>query len=414
MVDDNGSCSDTKVYVTRVGSLAVDIPEKIQFAAHRLEEGYRVNRITVRDFLLHFGVERRGYVKVQEIREILNSLNLKTEPDFEVAWIDEPIWLKLKDESLVGRKQKDTEIDPSSSSDEMVLEGTPAAVEQAEEQTKAALISEEPEVSTDPEAGKGILADDPTFRIGSLPAANKRLIVVNNDAPLTKAVTLMLQHDFSQLPVMQGEREVRGVVTWKSIGSRLAFGQACAKVQDCREDVRIIDSNRTLFEAIPTIVEFGYVLVRDQQDRRITGIVTASDLSLQFQALSEPFLLLREIELHIRLILGGKLASSDFDVLKSPQPLSTKKLQAVDELTIGQYIALFQNQKTWDKLELRIDPKEFVSLLDEVRSIRNEVMHFDRDPMTKDQLETLKRASRFMQNIYELVLSERGTSRGQL
>lgn len=218
----------------------------------------------------------------------------------------------------------------------------------------------------------------------------------------------MLQHDFSQLPVMQGEREVRGVITWKSIGSRLALGQTCAAVKDCREDVRIIDSIRTLFEAIPTIVEFGYVLVRDQKDRRITGIVTASDLSLQFQALSEPFLLLREIELHIRLILRGKLDLSDCEVLKLPTPLSNRKLQAIDELTIGQYITLFQNKKIWDKLELGIDPKEFVCLLDEVRSIRNEVMHFDRDPMTRDQLETLKRSSRFMQNIYELVLSERG------
>jgi CBS domain-containing protein len=388
--------------------LALDIPEKIRFAAHRLEEGYRVNRITVRDFLLHFGVERRGYIRVQEIREILDSLNLKTEPDFEVAWIDEPIWLKLKDESLAKQKPKDTETEPNSGSGEVVLEGTPVAVEQAEEQTKTALISEEPGVSTDSETGKGILADDPTFRIGSLPAANKRLIVVNNDAPLTKAVTLMLQHDFSQLPVMQGEREVRGIVTWKSIGSRLALGQACATVQGCREDPRIIDSNRTLFEAIPTIVEFGYVLVRDQQDRRITGIVTASDLSLQFQALSEPFLLLREIELHIRLILTGRLVSNDFDILKLPPPLSNKKKQAVDDLTIGQYITLFQNQKIWEKLELGIDPKEFVYLLDEVRSIRNEVMHFDRDPMTRDQLDTLKRASRFMQNIYDLVLSGRG------
>jgi predicted translin family RNA/ssDNA-binding protein len=129
-------------------------------------------------------------------------------------------------------------------------------------------------------------------------------------------------------------------------------------------------------------------------------------LSLQFQSLSEPFLLLREIELHIRLILRGKLAADDFDLLKS-QSLSNRKLQVVDELTIGQYITLFQNQQIWQKLELNIDPKEFISLLDEVRSIRNEVMHFDRDPMTKDQLDTLKRASRFMQNLYELVLSGR-------
>ena len=73
------------------------IPDKISWAADRLKDGRRVNRITVRDFLGHFGAERRGAIKVQEIREILDDLDLTTEPDFELAWIDEPIWLRLKD-----------------------------------------------------------------------------------------------------------------------------------------------------------------------------------------------------------------------------------------------------------------------------------------------------------------------------
>ena len=81
----------------------------------------------------------------------------------------------------------------------------------------------------------------------------------------------MLQYDFSQLPVMQGEREVKGVITWKSIGSKLAFGCKCHAVGDCREDARIVDSNRTLFDAIPTIVEFGYVLVRDKGENASRG-----------------------------------------------------------------------------------------------------------------------------------------------
>ncbi len=93
----------------------------------------------------------------------------------------------------------------------------------------------------------------------------------------------MLQYDFSQLPVMQGDREVKGVITWKSIGRRKTFGLECERVGRCQEDARIVDSNRTLFDSIPIIVDHGYVLVR-QSDKKITGIVTASDLSLLFQA----------------------------------------------------------------------------------------------------------------------------------
>src|SRR5580658_5535735 len=75
----------------------MDVPYKIDSAARRLKEGHRVNRITVRDFLRHFGAERRGAAKVESIRRILDSLDLTTDPDFETAWIDGPIWLTLKE-----------------------------------------------------------------------------------------------------------------------------------------------------------------------------------------------------------------------------------------------------------------------------------------------------------------------------
>jgi CBS domain-containing protein len=238
--------------------------------------------------------------------------------------------------------------------EELVLESTPSAVEQAEAQTEAAPTSSEPDAADVVESPENLSGEDPTFRIGSLPAANKTLIVVNQDDSLTKAISLMLQHDFSQLPVMRGEREVKGVVTWKLIGSKLALGCKCEHVGDCREDARIVDSNRTLFDAIPIIVEYGYVLVRDQRDRRITGIVTASDLSLQFQALAEPFLLLREIELHVRQLLADKLTVTDFDLFGAT-PLPIPKPKNVADLTFGQYVRLFQHPQIWAKLQLKID-----------------------------------------------------------
>jgi hypothetical protein len=385
----------------------MEIPDKIEFAAQRLKEGHRVNRITVRDFLRHFGAERRGAAKVESIRRILDLLELTTDPDFETAWIDGPIWLRLK-EGVPTTPPNPFSDGASFNGDglgieDIVLEGTPSAVEQAEEQSEAAPTSAEPETPKQSMSMDSSSIDDPTFRIGSLPAANRKLIVVNQSDTLTKAITLMLQHDFSQLPVMQGEREVKGVITWKSIGSKQALGHDCKLVGDCREDARIVDSNRTLFDAISTIVEYGYVLVRDQRDRRITGIVTASDLSLQFQILAEPFLLLREIELHVRRLLGDKVSITDFDLLDSPAAGPKTKPQSVADLTFGQYVRLFQHPTLWAKLNLKIDCGSLTGLLEEVRLIRNDVMHFDPDPMTPDELSTLKRSVRFMQELYELL-----------
>ncbi len=124
----------------------MEAPEKILIAAQRLKEGYRVNRITVRDFLRHFGAERRGSAKVQAIRTILDSLDLRTDPDFETAWIDGLIWLRLKDGTLatpVPSPSPDGTSGAELSGDleEVVLESTPSAVQHAEERAESAPTS---------------------------------------------------------------------------------------------------------------------------------------------------------------------------------------------------------------------------------------------------------------------------------
>jgi CBS domain-containing protein len=372
----------------------MDVPLKIRRAAQQLSDGHRVNRITVRDFLAHFGAERRGAVKVAAIREVLDSLDLETEPNFETAWIGEPMWLRLKG----GTPIIDATPTDGLGDEEIILESTPSAIEQAMEQSGSAPTSAEPDI---PEGPTDMEALDPTFRIGSLPAANKTLVTVNQQDEVARAVTLMLQYDFAQLPVMQSDREVKGVVSWKSIGSRKALSSKCERVMDCQEDARIVDSNRTLFDSIPIIVDHGYVLVR-QRDRKISGIVTASDLSLQFQVLAEPFLLLREIELHLRKILQGNISKEDFCVFDSALP-SNRKPQDITDLTLGDYVRLFEHPQIWGKLNLKIDRIVLTTMLEEVRKVRNEVMHFDPDPMTAEELTILKRAVHLMQEVHTLV-----------
>jgi CBS domain-containing protein len=308
----------------------MDVPDRIRRASRRLKEGHGAYSITVRDFLSLFGATRRGSVLVEEIRRILDSLDLQTEPDFESAWIDEPIWLRLKGgtpdalDAIAPAGDRDADQE-SLEPEEIVLEGAPSAVKQ-----DAAPISAAPEVPRSDAASESF---DPTFRIGSLQAANKALVSVNQDDSIKTAATLMLRYDYSQLPVMRGEREVKGMVTWKSICSRLVFGHKIERVGDCYEDARVVDANRTIFEVIPTIVEYGYVLVRGRE-RKITGIVTASDLTSQFHSLTEPFLLLREIELHVRRLIRGKLDTNDFACLvEDSRPVLVP--QEIADLTFG-------------------------------------------------------------------------------
>ncbi|MGA2988258.1 MAG: CBS domain-containing protein [Terriglobia bacterium] len=347
------------------------IPKEIDHIATRLKEGGRVRgiNVTVRKLLQMFKAERRGPYKVHDIRTALDSLGLETEPDFESAWIDSPVRIQMKNPSV-----------PPTTTAEPTETGEGNDLEEGQAGLQAELeVLDSPQLDMDEKAlppivvaSEGVVetalseASDPTFRIGSLPAANKELTTVEQDDDLKKAITKMLLRDYSQLPIMHGERTVKGMISWKSIASRYAIGGECHKVQHCREDAQVIDANGTLFDAIPTIVKHGYVLVRDQKANKITGIVTASDLSLQFQQLAEPFLLLREIELHIRQLFQNKVTADDLESLPSSGD-SAPKPKSISDLSFGGYVRLPQRSEIWAKLSLNIDQASLTTHLEEVR-----------------------------------------------
>jgi len=211
----------------------------------------------------------------------------------------------------------------------------------------------------------------------------------------------MLQNDFSQLPVMRNDYDVKGIISWTSIGSRMALGQQCKHVRECMDTrVEIVSSTSSIFSVIPLIVDHGYVLVK-ANDGKVSGIVTATDLSQQFQQIAGPFLLLREIEQHIRKLLDGKFS---LDELRTVLDLTDKReIKGVADLTLGEYVRVFQNPEFWDKLGLTgLSRSEFASVVDQIRKIRNDVMHFDPDPLEDEELKKLMNFARFLQKLQDL------------
>src|SRR5208282_3187701 len=168
------------------------IPKEIGRMATRLKEGHRVNRITVRELLRMFKAERRGLNKVHDIRTALDSLGLVTDPDFESVWIDGKIRILLKNASSVvpaALTAGNTDI----AEDDELDEDQSSSVEEQEESESPQLGSEEGSPPAIVVASEGVVETvlsepaDPTFRIGSLPAANKNLTTVGQDDTLKKA-----------------------------------------------------------------------------------------------------------------------------------------------------------------------------------------------------------------------------------
>jgi CBS domain len=238
---------------------------------------------------------------------------------------------------------------------------------------------------------------DPIYRISKLASSARRPLSVSPDTKLEEAVTHMLTNDFSQLPVMTSERDVKGIITWASIGSRLAIGKNCSIARELMEQHQEVRSDASLISAISIIAEHQYVLVRGH-DQKISGIVTASDLSLQFQQLAEPFLLLGEIENHVRRVISQRFTLTELESAKNPAD-KERVITSVADLTYGEYIRLLENPERWNRLDITVDRKTCIEKFESVRRIRNDVMHFDPNGIPEKDLQTLREFARFLQKL---------------
>lgn len=345
-------------------------PKELLIIRDTLADGRSVNPVTVREFLSWFDAHRRGVAIVSRIREVLEEESIVTIPDFEEPWIDGLIAFHL-----MGVVEA-----TGTATGNLTAEAV-ASVDQPTE------IVEVEGVWEHREAG---------YRLSRFAAANKAVISVGPETTLNEAVTVMMLNDFGQLPVMIGERDVKGVVTWAEIAARSVLGKLGQRVADCMIDPIILDETASIFEAIQAVVAKDFVLVRDRH-RRIAGIVTAADLSVQFRALSEPFLLLSEIETHVRNIIGQTFTIQELVAARDAG--STHEIHSVADLTFGEYVYLLQKEANWTRLGVKLDRHAFCRQLDRVRNIRNQVMHFDPDGLEANDLQILQEFSSFLKRL---------------
>jgi len=334
---------------------------------------------TVRELLQWFGVKRRGSYIVEQVRLALKAASLATVPDFEYEYIDSTV-------SFVSRDQGTSNGGTNGNS----------------------AVQAPPPLATVTTAGgnltpvAALTRQDPAYRVRKLEAANRPPISITPDKSIAEAVTVMLAHDYSQLPVMQGERKVLGLVSWKSLGSRLATGSACKRVSDAMEPVTMVSSEASIFQVAEIISKHEIVLVQaSTTDTKITGILTSADLADQFGQLGEPFLLLGEIENQVRKLIDGKYDVKELGEVRDPSD-SARTIEHVSDLTFGEYVRLLEKPERWDKCFKALDRGVFIEQLKKVRDIRNDVMHFDPDGIGEDDIEQLRRFAKFLQKLSKL------------
>ena len=297
-------------------------------------------QITPRVLFNDLGCERRTINNCNYVDSILEENELEIEPHYNDVWIDVEITLRQKKKA----KRK--------------------------------------------------ICKDPIKKLKVLEAAVKEPTIINNDATLNEAITLMMLHKYSQLPVTTGGvRNLVGYISWETIGNAIVNGVSTGIVKDyTSKDVKTLTLDTPLLQAIKLVYDHEFIIVL--KDKAICGIVTMADISSQFLASTEPFLCLEQIENQIRQIFDGKFLLEEIKKI-SAEP--DRKIESLDDLTFGEYIRLIEDPKNWESLNIKsVDRALFVKYLDKIRLIRNDIMHFEPAGITKEQQNDLKKMTDYL------------------
>jgi hypothetical protein len=315
-------------------------------ARDQAANGARVE-ISIRE-LVHFaGAWRRGVRVMEEIQAALDRHELVTEPSFTSGWIDTVVELRPK-------------------------KGPSPGADDAQSPQERTSQSAEPEVS---------------LTVGALESASAGVESIQRNSDLAVARAMMMHHNYSQLAVLSGARDLVGAVSWESIGQTAMTRPDCT-LQEATKRARVVQLDDDLIDLIPTIVEDGFVFVA-AVDRKLGGIVTMADLSERFGAVAEPFLLIGEIERRLRQIISLRFDLDELASVRDPSDAS-RTITSVHDLALGEIVRFLGQQEHWDMLHWPLDRSEFIKALDEVREIRNEVMHFSPDPHSEQEQAILR------------------------
>ena len=393
----------------------MNLEEAAGYWKRRLLEQRPIYRVRVRRLLGMAGAERRGWAIMRRIAEALDNQGLETEPDFRSAWIDGLVTVRLKadqtpsetsaqditfansEESGEDNELDPFEEDPCSDTGIASEDGTaPIADDLSSPDDNEGVVEIPVSVPIDPPPSFSA-PGDPVRRISSIASANRGVVSVLLTDTLQTATTRMRFEGYSQLAIMQSEREVRGIISWESIAKRSMLTPEPKLVSDCRVDAQVIDADGSLFEALPTIEKFDYVLVRSKE-KKITGIVTASDLAVELRSLAYPFMSIGTIEGLIRRKLHPHVTATDLELLEEH---SKARIEGdVAAMTFGENVRLLERDEIWIRLDVNIDKKQLTKRLLIIRDIRNDVMHFNPDPLGANEKRELDQMEEFLRQVF--------------
>jgi len=229
----------------------------------------------------------------------------------------------------------------------------------------------------------------------------QKLVTAREDELIREVVLKMIDHDYSQLPVVDKDGSLTGIVSEQSIIRTSLYKPQVLdlQVKHCSEPPRILAKEDDLFDALELLEKTSAVVIVNRLEP--VGILTNYDATLVFQRQSESLLRVEEIELMLREFIGNafptkKLRDEAIQKAFSHFEKDDKKLPDYDQLTFQDYITIITNKHNWGRFEETLELKDlFTKYMEGVRDIRNQLAHF-RGKADTVQMDLLKRAQNWL------------------
>lgn len=287
-------------------------------------------RITIRELLEHWGYTTRGVNINNKINAQMEAIGFHTNPPIDIEPLDSYIYIhRIDNNSSDSSNQKSITTELTDSNHLLTMRVIPSATLNQQK--------------------------------------NAGLTTANPEEPIESALTKMLQNDFSQLPVTTKEdpNTILGAFSWESYAHATMSGRKPKIVKDAICNPRVVELRTDLFQSTKDIAQHGVVYITDQG--KLSGLVTSSDLTAQFEQLAVPFLAIGRAEQELKRV--AKLLIGENQTTKKGDEIP------VESMVLGQLKNYYSNN--WDLLKWKIDKDLFLSWFDTVRELRNKIAHYD-------------------------------------
>lgn len=259
------------------------------------------------------------------------------------------------------------------------------------------------------------------------------------------ALDLMIEHDYSQLPVIDDDNFPKGLITSDSIlrgAANLNVPVKTLRVQDVVEKHVVARIEVSIFDLLDTLDNHPAVLITDNSDR-LCGITTSADAAEYFRRRAEDLMLVEDIETYLQEHINAAFTDPELcevnkdelqkaidEVFNAPKVSSAREAIAryqsyiegenggfnstafeqlreqltahgkeLGDLTLNQLIEMFLHKSRWTIYgkNFSVSDAALRTLLTEITKIRNTLAHF-RDELTTGQREQLRWCAEWFKN----------------